>query len=157
MLVDVKKGAPTSLFDAMRAAHLSQRGAGGAPESKKSPTTHSILANGTKLRDTFTMNTAPEIQSHIAIDSVGRAWIDDSNVKVIEIARDHIAYGWSPEEIHWQYPHLSLAQIYASLTYYHDNRVAMDAEIKASLEAANTAARIPEDSPIARRLQGLSR
>jgi len=107
--------------------------------------------------DTKSMNTALQIQSHIVIDNNGRAWIDDSNVKVIEVTRDHIAYGWSPEEIHWQYPHLGLAQIYAALAYYHDNRAAMDAEIETSLEAANTAARIAADSPIARRLQGLSR
>lgn len=102
------------------------------------------------------MNTVPEIQSHIVIDEIDRAWIDDSSVKVIEVARDHIAYGWSPEEIHWQYPHLGLAQIYAALAYYHDNRVSMNAEIETGLEAANAAARISADSPIARRLQGLS-
>ncbi|MCH7227992.1 DUF433 domain-containing protein [Haloferula sp. A504] len=103
------------------------------------------------------MTEALEIQSHVQIDDDGRAWIDDSNVKVVEVVRDHIAYGWSPEEIHWQYPHLGLAQIYAALAYYHDNRSAMDGEIEASLLAADTAARIAEDSPIALRLKGLSR
>ena len=102
------------------------------------------------------MNTALEFQSHVAIDNNGCAWIDDSNVKVVEVVRDHIAYGWSPEEIHWQHPHLGLAQIYAALAYYHDNRAAMDTEIQKSLETANTAARLAADSPIARRLQGIS-
>ncbi len=103
------------------------------------------------------MNTALELLSHVVIDSNGCAWIDDSNIKVMEVVRDHIAYGWSPEEIHWQHPHLGLAQIYAALAYYHDNRSAMDAEIQGSLETANTAARLAADSPIARRLQGISR
>jgi uncharacterized protein (DUF433 family) len=109
-----------------------------------------------KVRIT-TMNPALEIHSHVVIDSNGCAWIDDSNIKVMEVVRDHIAYGWSPEEIHWQHPHLGLAQIYAALAYYHDNRAAMDAEIQGSLETANTAARLAADSPIARRLQGISR
>lgn len=102
------------------------------------------------------MNTALKIHSHVIIDDNGRAWIDDSNVKVAEVARDHIAYGWSPEEIHWQYPHLGLSQIYAALAYYHDNRATMDLEIETSLKAADTAARIAADSPIARRLKGPS-
>jgi len=101
------------------------------------------------------MNTAIEI-SHVVMDGYGRAWIDDTNIKVIEVVRDHLAYGWSPEEIHWQHPHLSLAQIYAALAYYHDHRAAMDAEIRNSLEFANAAARLAVDSPLARRLQGLA-
>jgi uncharacterized protein (DUF433 family) len=103
------------------------------------------------------MSSAIELHSHIVIDNTGCAWIDDSNVKVIEVVRDHIAYGWSPEEIHWQHPHIGLAQIYAALAYYHDNRTAMDAQIEQSLETANSTARLAADSPIARRLQGISR
>lgn len=102
------------------------------------------------------MNTAAEI-SHVTIDENGRAWIDDTNIKVVEVVRDHLAYGWSPEEIHWQHPHLSLAQIYAALAYYHDHRASMDAEIQDSLESANAAARLAADSPLARRLRGLAR
>ena len=100
------------------------------------------------------MNTAVEF-SHVAIDGQGRAWIDDTNVKVIEVVRDHLAYGWSPEEIHWQHPNLSLAQIYAALAYYLDHRASMDAEIHQSLESADAVARLVADSPLARRLRGL--
>lgn len=100
------------------------------------------------------MNTAVEV-SHVVIDGQGRAWIDDTNIKVIEVVRDHLAYGWSPEEIHWQHPNLALAQIYAALAYYHDHRVFMDAEIHSSLESANAASRLTADSPLARRLRGI--
>jgi uncharacterized protein (DUF433 family) len=102
------------------------------------------------------MDTAVKI-SHVAIDGLGRAWIDDTNIKVVEVVRDHLAYGWSPEEIHWQHPYLTLAQIYAALAYYHDHRAEIDAEIGNSLESVNAAARLAADSPLARRLQGLSR
>ena len=102
------------------------------------------------------MNTALKL-SHVVIDQQGCPWIDDTNIKVVEVVLDHLAYGWSPEEIHWQHPHLSLAQIYAALAFYHDNRISMDAEIQTSVDHAASAARIAADSPLSRRLQGLAR
>ena len=37
--------------------------------------------------------------------------------------------GMSPEGIAAEYPHLSLAQVYAALAYYHANRAEMEAEM----------------------------
>jgi hypothetical protein len=54
--------------------------------------------------------------AHIHLDEAGVAWIDDTNVKVIEVVLDKLAHGSSPEEMHLQYPHLSLAQIHAALS-----------------------------------------
>jgi hypothetical protein len=48
--------------------------------------------------------------THIWLDEDGVAWIDDTTIKVIEIAIDKIATGSSPEEMHFQHPRLSLAQ-----------------------------------------------
>ena len=39
--------------------------------------------------------------------------------------------GMSPEEIAAEYPHLSLAQVYGALAYYHANRDEMDAHMAA--------------------------
>ena len=58
--------------------------------------------------------------SHIRLDERGVAWIDRTNTKVIEVTQDMIAHGWSPEEIHFQHPHLSLAQIHAALAFYYE-------------------------------------
>jgi uncharacterized protein (DUF433 family) len=66
---------------------------------------------------------------HIRHDDRGVAWIDDTNVKVIEVVLDRLAYGWSPEEIHFQHPDLSLAQIHAALAFYYDHQSELDAEI----------------------------
>lgn len=71
----------------------------------------------------------PVTNTHINVDAEGRAWIDDTNVKVIEVAMDHVAYKWSPDAIHVQHPHLSLAQIHAALAYYFDHQQEFDAEI----------------------------
>ncbi|HEX9781491.1 MAG TPA: DUF433 domain-containing protein [Opitutaceae bacterium] len=46
--------------------------------------------------------------TQIEIDERGVAWLGGTQVKVAEIVLDKIANGWSPEEIHFQHPHLSL-------------------------------------------------
>lgn len=57
------------------------------------------------------------------------AWVDDTNVKVVEIALDHLAYGWSAEAIHEQFPHLSLAQIHAALAFFYDHSSQFEEEM----------------------------
>jgi hypothetical protein len=42
--------------------------------------------------------------------------------------------GLTPEEIITEVPHLSLAQVYAALTYYHANREEIDGDM--AVEAA---------------------
>ena len=41
------------------------------------------------------------MSGHVRLDASGVAWIDETNVKVIEVVVDRMAYGWSPEEIHF--------------------------------------------------------
>jgi uncharacterized protein (DUF433 family)/uncharacterized protein YuzE len=69
------------------------------------------------------------VANHIVLDEERRAWIDDTNVKVIEVVLAKIAYGWDPEKIHEEYPHLSLAQIHAAFAYSYDHQAEFDAEI----------------------------
>jgi uncharacterized protein (DUF433 family) len=44
--------------------------------------------------------------------------------------------GLSPEEITTEIPHLSLAQVYAALTYYHANQQEIEADIAAEAAEA---------------------
>jgi uncharacterized protein (DUF433 family) len=67
--------------------------------------------------------------AHIHLDDHGVAWIDNTNTKAIEVALDMIAHGWSPEEIHFQHRHLSLAQIHSALGYYYDHKAELDEQI----------------------------
>jgi len=83
---------------------------------------------------------------HIHLDDAGVAWIDDTNVKVIEVVLDKLAHASSPEEIHFQYPHLSLAQIYAALAYYYDHQAEYDAQIRQELEQTDAWAAQAGDS-----------
>lgn len=94
---------------------------------------------------------------HIRIDAEGRAWIDDTNVKVIEVVLDYLAYGWSAEEMHYQHPDLSLAQIHAALTHYYDHQAQFDQEIEESLRRAESASAQTKDSPARRRLRQLGK
>jgi uncharacterized protein (DUF433 family) len=91
--------------------------------------------------------------AHIFRDADGVAWIDRTRVKVIEVALDHVAYGWSAEEIHRQHPHLSLAQIHAALGYYYDRQAAFDAEMAESMAEADRLAGGSANSPLRRRLR----
>jgi uncharacterized protein (DUF433 family) len=64
----------------------------------------------------------------------GRTRIDGTRVTVHQIAACY-QQGWTPEEIGDQYPHITLAQVYAALAYYHANREEIDRELEA--EAAD--------------------
>lgn len=93
--------------------------------------------------------------THIEIDERGVAWITGANTKVIEVVLDKLAYGWSPEEIHFQHPTLSLAQIHAALTYYYDHQAELDDEILCQLREVETYAEAAKDSPGRHRLREL--
>jgi uncharacterized protein (DUF433 family) len=93
------------------------------------------------------------VMPHIWLDEQGRAWIDDTKVKVLEVALDHVAYGWSAEEMHTQHPHLALSQIYAALSYYYDHQAAFDHEIEQSRQQADKLAGQAGNSPVRQRLR----
>src|SRR5688572_4100432 len=60
----------------------------------------------------------------------GRPRIAGTGVTVQRIASWY-RLGLSPEEIANEIPHLSIAQVYAALTYYHVNRVEIDDDLAA--------------------------
>jgi uncharacterized protein (DUF433 family) len=91
----------------------------------------------------------------IELDEQGVAWLSGSKVKVIEVALDKLAHGSSPEEIHFQYPHLSLAQIHAALSYYYEHQSDLDAEIQRRWQETNQLAVLESDSPLRKRLREL--
>ncbi len=95
--------------------------------------------------------------TQIELDGLGVAWIGGTKVKVTEVVLDKIAYGWSPEEIHFQHPHLSLAQIHAALTYYYENQVHLDAQIRQGLDESSKLAFQASDADLRRKLSDLKR
>ena len=93
--------------------------------------------------------------TQIHLDDRGIAWIAGTKVKVIEVVLDKIAYGSSPEEIHFQHPNLSLAQIHGALTYYYENQDKVDEEIRHRLEESDKLAAHLSDAEFRRRLVSL--
>lgn len=65
----------------------------------------------------------------------GQLRIDGTRITVLQVATLYRS-GLSAEAIVDQYPHLSLAQVYAALAYYHANQAEIDAELVAEDEEA---------------------
>jgi uncharacterized protein (DUF433 family) len=66
---------------------------------------------------------------HIVLDDAGVPLIARTTMKVIELVLERAAYGWSPEELHFQHPYLSLGQIHSALAYYWDHKDELDQDI----------------------------
>ncbi len=72
-------------------------------------------------------------------------------MKVVELVMAQRAHGWSPEELSFQYPHLSMAQIHSALAYYWDHQEALDKDIDRRTSTVD-AMRARARSPLAERL-----
>jgi len=81
------------------------------------------------------MHPAQTRYQHISLDEKGVPIIAGTTMKVIELVVEKIAYGWSPEELHFQHPYLSLGQIYSALAYYSDHRDELDTDIERRLQS----------------------
>jgi uncharacterized protein (DUF433 family) len=95
--------------------------------------------------------------SHIVLDDRGRAWVEGTNTKVVEIVLDKLAYGWSPEEIHRQHPHLPLAKIHSAFAYYYDHQGEIDAEIERQEGEFEKLKAQVADSPLRKRLRAMGK
>ena len=95
---------------------------------------------------------APSIYPHLRLDDAGRAWVDEANVKVSEIAADYLAHGSSVEEMALQFPHLSPSMIHAALAYFHDHREEYEEMLAEGLRASRAKAAATMDSPLRQRL-----
>jgi uncharacterized protein (DUF433 family) len=65
----------------------------------------------------------------------GRLRIDGTRITVNQIA---VLYkqGYSAEDIADQYPHLTMAQVYAALSHYHANQEEIEADLTAEEQEA---------------------
>ena len=98
------------------------------------------------------MTTMDVVSTHIEVDQCGVAWLTGTNVKVIEVVLYKLAHGWSPEEIHFQHPALSLAQIHSAFSYYYENQQRFDAEIERERREVEVLAAEQADSALQHKL-----
>jgi uncharacterized protein (DUF433 family) len=90
---------------------------------------------------------------HILLNAAGIPTIAGTDVKVLELVLERTAYGWSPEELHYQHPFLSLGQIYSALAYYYDHQDEIDKDIEQRLQRVEQIQKVKGPSPLAARLK----
>ena len=99
------------------------------------------------------MEMAQTRYEHIILDEGRVPVIAGTTTKVVELIVERMAYGWSPEELHFQHPHLTLGQIYSALAYYWDHRADLDKDIERRLESADSLRGSLGESPLVARLK----
>src|SRR5262245_8505299 len=100
---------------------------------------------------------AAVVSTLIELDENGVAWISDTKVKVIEVATDKLAHGSRPEEMHCQYPQLSLAQSHAARADYYERGECVEAEVQRRWLEVKEFAAHEADSPLQKRLRELKK
>jgi uncharacterized protein (DUF433 family) len=102
------------------------------------------------MNATFPITTSYE---HIRLDNEGVPHIVGTTMKVVELVMAQKAYGWSPEELHFQHPYLSMSQIHSALAYYWEHKEELDADIEKRLNFAEQSRQEAGASPLANRLR----
>ncbi|MBC6480635.1 MAG: DUF433 domain-containing protein [Hormoscilla sp. GM7CHS1pb] len=92
---------------------------------------------------------------HIQLDAKGIPLIGGTTMKVVELVMAHMAYGWGPEELHYQHPYLTMSQIHSAFAYYWEHKEELDADIELREEYVKQAERSAGPSPIAAKLRAM--
>lgn len=92
---------------------------------------------------------------YVELDAAGVPVLTGTTMKVAELVMAQRAHGWSPEEIHFQHPYLSLSQIHSALAYYWDHRSEIDRDIERRSQFAEQARREAGPSALAEKLHAL--
>lgn len=68
---------------------------------------------------------------------------------------DNHGRGWSAEKTVRHWPYLSLAEVHAALTFYHDQRDEVEQEMESEAAEVELLRRSPPESPLLKRLRAL--
>ncbi len=90
---------------------------------------------------------------HVVLDEKNVPIIAGTTMKVIELVVAKTAYGWSPEELYFQYPHLTMGQIHSALAYYWDHKEELDQDIQRREELVEQIKKQQGPSPFAARMK----
>jgi uncharacterized protein (DUF433 family) len=94
---------------------------------------------------------------HIALNEDRVPVIAGTTMKVVELILDHLAYGWSPEELRFQHPSLSMGQVHSALAYYWDHKPELDQDIERRLQLVDQIQRTTPASPLVEKLKARGR
>ena len=99
------------------------------------------------------MSVAETRYEHIVIGEDGTPIISGTTMKVVELVAERTAYGWSPEELHFQHPYLTLGQIHSALAYYWDHLEELNRDLERRLQNVETIRQASGLSPLVTRLK----
>ncbi|MGD1804753.1 DUF433 domain-containing protein [Dapis sp. BLCC M126] len=99
------------------------------------------------------MTTTNTEYKYVHLDEKNVPMITGSTMKVVELITSVKAYSWKLEELHDNYPHLSMSQIHCALAYYWDNQVEIDADMEKRYEYVEKLRREAGESPFVKRLK----
>jgi uncharacterized protein (DUF433 family) len=85
---------------------------------------------------------------HVVLNDQGVPEIAGTNMKIVELVAEYNSFGWSPEEIQFNHPYLTLGQVYSALAYYWDHKVELDADIQARSDFADQLRQAAGPSPL---------
>ena len=94
---------------------------------------------------------------HILLDEAQAPMIAGTTMKVVELILDHLAYGWSPEELHFQHPYLTMGQVHSALAYYWDHKAELDRDIERRMQVVDQLEKRTPPVPLVERLKAKRR
>jgi uncharacterized protein (DUF433 family) len=95
--------------------------------------------------------------AHIVVGADSVPVLAGTRIKVVEVVLDHLVHGWEAEDIHREYPQLSLGQIHSALGYYYDHQGEIDADIRRRRERAEEIQARLGDGPVTDTLRSMRR
>jgi uncharacterized protein (DUF433 family) len=90
---------------------------------------------------------------HIVLTDDRVPMIAGTTMKVVELVVAHLAYGWSPEELRFQHPYLSMGQVHSALAYYWDHKNELDQDIERRLQSVDQIQRTTPIPPLVEKLR----
>ncbi len=91
---------------------------------------------------------------HLTVGPSDQVAIEGTRYKVLHLAGEHYAYGWSAEELMRQHPDLRPEQIYSAMTFFYDHFDELVEQMKRSdqeLEARRKSQSLSREALLSRR------
>ncbi len=98
-----------------------------------------------------------ESSARIHVDPEKGPRIAGTRIKVVDIAIVGAREGRTPHDVAVAFPHLSLAQIHAALSYYYEHKAEIDAAIERTLTELDRLKSESEPSPFELRMRSEGR
>jgi uncharacterized protein (DUF433 family) len=90
---------------------------------------------------------------HVGLDEKDVPYIQGTTMKIVELVAENTGYGWGADELKVQHPHLTLGQIHSALSYYHDHKDEVEADIERRMKLTDEIFEELGPSPLSAKLR----